>query len=252
MDIEVLNLLVRDGKNMLANCRSSFRGVSIVGAIGSDFIKWQCKSLEFLEHELGPGSIQYRRFSEQVSDSTTKCLGTGVGILESIDEYTLKTAAANHHTCSAINRIVSLFSRYHLVANQLLKRHGARNTITIGDEYDVQDLLHALLMIWFDDIRPEEYSPSYAGGSSRIDFVIKQERIAIETKMARPGLDSKKIGEELIVDIAKYKTHQDCAFLACFVYDPNGVLKNPRGIEKDLSSSSDSFGVGVYICPVLG
>jgi hypothetical protein len=25
----------------------------------------------------------------------------------------------------------------------------------------------------FDDIRPEEYTPSYAGGSSRIDFLLE-------------------------------------------------------------------------------
>ena len=28
----------------------------------------------------------------------------------------------------------------------------------------------------FDDIRPEEYTPSYAGGSSRIDFLLKDEK----------------------------------------------------------------------------
>ena len=40
------------------------------------------------------------------------------------------------------------------------------------DEYDVQDLFHALLTIYFEDIRKEEWSPSYAGGASRMDFLL--------------------------------------------------------------------------------
>jgi REase_DpnII-MboI len=32
----------------------------------------------------------------------------------------------------------------------------------IKDEYDVQDLLHAILRAFFDDVRPEEFVPSYA------------------------------------------------------------------------------------------
>ncbi len=59
---------------------------------------------------------------------------------------------------------------FHLVANQLKTRHSNRESLVISDEYDVQDLLHALLHIYFDDIRPEEWTPNYAGGSSRVDF----------------------------------------------------------------------------------
>jgi hypothetical protein len=51
----------------------------------------------------------------------------------------------------------------HLVARQLRKRHRDRATLIIADEYDVQDLLHALLRLEFDDVRPEENTPSYAG-----------------------------------------------------------------------------------------
>jgi DNA-binding sugar fermentation-stimulating protein len=57
-----------------------------------------------------------------------------------------------------------------------------RNTIEIEDEYDVQDLFHALLKLYFDDIRPEEYTPSYGGSASRVDFLLKDEQIIIEIK----------------------------------------------------------------------
>ena len=38
--------------------------------------------------------------------------------------------------------------------------------LSFGNEYDVQDLLHALLRPWINDIRPEEFTPSYAGSST--------------------------------------------------------------------------------------
>ena len=103
------------------------------------------------------------------------------------------------------NDILSkLFSRFHSVARQLRNRYAGRPTIDVEDEYDVQDLFHALLMIEFEDIRPEEWVPSYAGSSSRIDFLLKQEKIVVEIKKTRKGLGAKEVGEQLIIDIKKY------------------------------------------------
>ena len=72
--------------------------------------------------------------------------------------------------------------RFHLIVRQLRDRYAGRNTLEMEDEYDVQDLLHALLHLYFDDIRAEEWTPSYAAGNSRIDFLLKNERIIVETK----------------------------------------------------------------------
>lgn len=130
------------------------------------------------------------------------------------------------------------------------ERHSDRETLDVKDEYDVQDLLHALLKIFFDDIRPEEWTPSYAGSSSKMDFLLKDERIVIETKMTREELGAKQIGEQLIVDIERYKQHADCETLVCFVYDPGGRISNPHGLAKDLESqSTDKLKVKVIIQP---
>jgi len=146
---------------------------------------------------------------------------------------------------SVLNRI---FSRFHQIAKQLRSRHDDRPTLDVEDEYDVQDLLHAVLRLYFDDIRPEEWTPSYAGGSSRMDFLLKNEKIVIEVKKIRKGLNDKALGEQLIVDIEKYKNHPDCNHLICFVYDPEGKLGNPTGIENDLNSVHNGF-VEVIIKP---
>ena len=139
--------------------------------------------------------------------------------------------------------------RFHAVAKQLRARHADRGTLDVNDEYDVQDLLHALLQLHFDDIREEEWTPSYAGASSRMDFLLKDEQLVIEVKMTREGLAKRELGEQLIVDIARYRAHPDCKTLVCFVYDPLGRIANPVGIERDLSGKRDGLVVKVFIAP---
>ena len=107
----------------------------------------------------------------------------------------------------AVGNIKKICKKFHTVAMQLRKRHDNRQTLKIEDEYDVQYLLHALLKICFDDVRPEAWVPEYAGGASRIDFLLKQEKIAIEVKKTRKKLTGKIIGEELLIDIARYDQH---------------------------------------------
>jgi len=76
----------------------------------------------------------------------------------------------------------NIFNNFHSYVNQLKNRHDKRAPLEIDDEYDVQDALHAILKLHFKDIREEEYTPSYAGSSSRVDFLLKEEQIVIEVK----------------------------------------------------------------------
>lgn len=150
---------------------------------------------------------------------------------------------------NALERIERICSRFHIVALQLQKRRDNRKTLKVEDEYDVQDLLHALLKVDFDDIRPEEWTPSYAGKSSRMDFLLKKKEVVVEAKMTRNGLGAKQIGAQLIEDIARYSQSKNCKILVCFVYDPKHVIRNPRGIENDLESLGKDFKVIVLIRP---
>jgi hypothetical protein len=149
----------------------------------------------------------------------------------------------------AVTLIMILCVRFHLFARQLLSRHNNRGSVEIKDEYDVQDLMHALLTLHFDDIRPEEWAPSYAGSSSRTDFLLKQEKIVIEIKMTRKNLNQKEVADQLIIDKERYRTHQDCQTLVCFVYDPENRCQNPVALENDLSEEGDRFRVFVVVAP---
>ncbi|EBS1478561.1 malate dehydrogenase [Salmonella enterica subsp. enterica serovar Saintpaul] len=143
--------------------------------------------------------------------------------------------------------IINILNKFPTFYRQLKKRHDGRATIEINDEYDVQDLVHALLRLHFDDIRPEEYTPSFAGASSRQDFLLKNEKIVIEIKKTRKTLGAGKIGEELLTDMARYRSHQDCDILICFVYDPDCWVNNPNGVISDLESKDTEGRVRVVI-----
>lgn len=148
-------------------------------------------------------------------------------------------------------RLIRILNRFHRFVKQLKQRQG-RSTIPIievQNEYDVQDLLHALLKLEYDDVRAEEYTPSYAGSNSRMDFLLKKEEIVVEVKKTSEKLKDKEIGVQLNDDIAKYKTHPNCKILYCFIYDPQEIISNPDGLQNDLSKETEEFRVKVIITP---
>jgi hypothetical protein len=106
-----------------------------------------------------------------------------------------------------------------------------------------------MLQVDFEDVRPEEGTPSTAGGSSRMDFLLKEERIVIEVKMARPPMKDAKLREELGADITHYAAHPDCSTLFCFIYDPDNLLQQPRALERDLSVPRNEIEVSVIVRP---
>ncbi|HAI2361552.1 TPA: transposase, partial [Escherichia coli] len=81
----------------------------------------------------------------------------------------------------------------------LTHRRKGSQSLSFSNEYDVQDLLHALLRPWVQDIRPEEFTPSYAGSSTRMDFLLPAHKLVLETKIVRDRSHAKKIGDELII-----------------------------------------------------
>jgi len=235
--------------------------------------RWQYRVNIFLEENVDTkAAMEFTINTESLSsddwlgidDGISSSLDSGIAVLQSIKddfeqnpEFWLNRLSKNENTqeistqsrMDSIGIVRNICSRFHIVATQLKdRRHENRNTITIADEYDVQDLLHALLKLYFDDVRPEEYTPSYAGGSSRIDFLLKNEKIAIETKKTRKGLKSKEIADQLIIDIDRYKEiHPDCEILFCFVYDPESLIQNPKGFESDFNKKHRC--AEVLICP---
>jgi len=156
-------------------------------------------------------------------------------------------APRNRQAAQALVRTIC--ERFPVVANTLTHRHDNRATLAITDEYDVQDLLEALLKLHFTDVRPEEWTPSYAGNASRMDFLLKPEQIVVESKMTRRGLGQRDLVSQLAVDILRYQSHQDCKTLICFVFDPTGQCTNPQALESDLTKSHGNLNVAIIVHP---
>ena len=233
-----------------------------------DFKKWYRDTEVAIERVFGEGTrhskdftdIRYSlmMFSSGTPDSAFDDAYRGgvrnaISVLESLIDEVKEYWEDEPESCvqelSAIDKVELLIRRFHKVARQLRSRHASRNTIEIEDEYDVQDLFHSLLRIYFDDVRAEEYTPSYAGAASRVDFLLKEEKIIIEIKKTRQGLSAKEVGEQLIIDSQRYQAHPDCNTLVCFVYDPEGRVANPRGMENDLTKELNGVPVTVFITP---
>ena len=120
-------------------------------------------------------------------------------------------------------------------------------TLSISSEYDIQDLLHSQLRPWISDIRPEEFTPSYAGTSTRMDFLLPQHNLVIETKRVRDKSHGRKLGDELIIDIEHYRRHPACDSLWCVIYDPDKYMENPTGLATDLEGERNTSDGSVLV-----
>lgn len=126
------------------------------------------------------------------------------------------------------------------------RRKGAQS-LSFDSEYDIQDLLHSQLRPWVADIRPEEFTPSYAGSSTRMDFLLPAHQLVIETKRIRDRSHAKKVGDELIIDIEHYRRHPDCFRLWCVIYDQLQLIPNPSGLVTDLEGQRSTPDGSVHV-----
>jgi hypothetical protein len=157
-----------------------------------------------------------------------------------------KRTPAKHdsHAIELVERIARQLPRF---IRQMRNRQRSRPPIAIEDEYDLQDWLHGLLVLFFDDVRSEEWVPTYAGGSARTDFLIKTERVFVEAKMTRPGLSERDLVDQLIVDFSRYSAHPDCSAIVAIIYDPDHRILNPAAVEGDLSGERDGRPIRVVV-----
>lgn len=253
-------------KNKIERQLADIANIRSGSTSSAEFKKWRQNTELAIEHVFGkdtrhlsdftgirwsPGVFSMGNPDPAFASAYADGLQSAQAVLESmvqeIDEYWDDTK--QQFTGNSVTIIENLCNRLHLVARQLRSRYDNRVTIEVEDEYDVQDVMHALLKLTFDDVRSEEWTPSYAGKSARVDFLLKSEQIVIEVKKTRKNLGPKEIGDQLIIDITRYKAHPDCQYLICFVYDPEGRIGNPKSIESDLTGTHDGLDVRVIIAP---
>lgn len=254
---ERFDSLERDYEELLltrTNKYDSVMGVNKVYVDSAMYTVWVERARELIKDSYGYDSAFYSSFikSEKgiFSSNHTVLIGLKPVFdaarrdLKYIGLDGLKSDVDEGHT---LEFIIKTLERFPSFCRQLGQRHNERSTVDVNDEYDVQDLVHSILVMHFDDVRQEEGSPSHAGSSSRLDFLLKKEKIVIEVKKSRASLKAARLGEELIVDMERYSKHPDCDTLVCFVYDPDYFISNPKGVISDLERSSDKLKTRVVI-----
>ena len=139
--------------------------------------------------------------------------------------------------------------RFHSVARQLRLRKDYRATLEVEDDYDLQDLLCALLKVEFDEVGADEWTPPYTGGAPRTTLLLNRDQIAVVAKKTRSGLTTKELADQVAADSAYYTAREKCATLFCFIYDPEGRIGSPKRLETNLTSVGDRCAVEVLVAP---
>lgn len=163
--------------------------------------------------------------------------------------FSLEAEGSGSRQINAVDRVLSLLERFHVFVKDLNRRQRNRSGFLVEDEYDVQDLVFALLRLGFANVKSEDSSPNIAGGGSRVDFLLPNEELVIEVKMARSSMTDRTLGSELILDLARYRSHPNCKKIVFFVYDPEGYIKNPIAFQDDLPKISEDIQVFVVFAP---
>lgn len=206
-----------------------------------EYSEWQ-KRRRRIEAALEENGLRYFRFGRVLPQGETPH-----------DDLSQRaTPAAGPSKPKAVEELLEVLVRgLRRAMHPLTHRRKGAQPLTFGSEYDVQDLLHSLLRPWIADIRPEEFTPSYAGSSTRMDFLLPAHTLVIETKIIRDRAHAKRVGDELIVDIDHYGKHPDCKRLWCVIYDPDQLITNAEGLKNDLegphSSKGSSLDVRLFI-----
>jgi len=151
------------------------------------------------------------------------------------------SAAPNHRLFrrSVLRAVLSTVEAFtaalQVLANRPRERAGLPRELV--DEYDVQWLLHALLLPAVPDLVPEDTAPKLAGAGSRLDFTSRAARLGIEVKHLRERKHVKRMREELMVDERQYQEHPYVETVVGFVHDPDQhiSLAERPAFERDLS-----------------
>ena len=140
-------------------------------------------------------------------------------------------------------------TRFHAFVRQLRLRLHDRATLDVQDEHDVHDLLYALLRYEFEEVAQTERPSGHLEAAPPAASLLPRHHIAVLTKKTKSGLGPREIAEQLTADAAAFPATAGHQTLFCFIYDPEGRIGNPRGLEAELTNVSDAQIIEVFIAP---
>jgi hypothetical protein len=114
----------------------------------------------------------------------------------------------------------------------LATRHRGKSPYVVADEYDVQDLLQAVIRAYLKYSVQEEPIGKVGGAKSgRADLAIEDLGVIVEVKFVRGPADQNRIVEEFAQDLLQYSKWQPLKTFIYMVYNSRD-LRDPEALEK--------------------
>lgn len=170
-------------------------------------------------------------------------------LLEDIESTLLQTKFVNKNADEVVRDVLNNFSN--AIQKIISGRRLNHPVFNIEDEYDVQDISYVILKSIFPNLREEDPIPKVGAKSTKIDLILREERILIEVKMIK-AKDSNETHfiEELKVDFESYHECKWLRKLFCFVYDPykkTRDVSNFYDLNGERTKGEHNFNVEVIV-----
>jgi len=139
----------------------------------------------------------------------------------------------------AIEGLLTVIDHFTACANVLRNRQRSRPPLALTDEYDVQDLFHALAIPVVPDLVQEDPAAKVAGKASRLDFTSRSARLGLEMKHVKDSAHAVRVRAEVLLDESTYHAHPYVDAVIVFVHDPERHIppEDRPAFEGDLSQS---------------
>ena len=158
----------------------------------------------------------------------------------------------NHEAADVdVSTIVQICRRLRNSAQTLSARKRKKLNFVIADEYDVQDLLLAVLRAHLKQVISEEPFGKVANAASgRADLAIQKLGVLIEVKLVRTAGDQRRILDDFGKDMNLYAKWPHLKHLICFIYNSH-LLADAEAFE-ELDGTREISGRRFSIKIVLG
>lgn len=140
--------------------------------------------------------------------------------------------------------VISMMRRFSTAAKYLSERPRAdkrTQSYCIKDEYDVQDLLYAILKTVIPDLEREDPVSKIAGDSGRVDLCSSLRGMVVEIKYVSSAKRAAALVSECGERVLRYYKWPSLRHLVFFIYDPDSHLKDPDNFIRDLTSPVTQF-----------
>jgi REase_DpnII-MboI len=214
-------------KQIAGLLRASLRNISSINPEDCVPLCWIASRL--IESDLSPASYELEEVQAFVEGQARSVYGLValLGTVTPIDAAFL-LGLQNYPLLGTkrkgVSLIVETIDGFGAALSVLSKRQRDRAPFVVEDEYDLQDLFHALVVPRIPDFTSEDPAPKLAGKSSRLDFTSKSCRLGVELKHVRSKRHAEEVREEILVDQGTYFRHPEVDSVVTFVFDPGSFI----------------------------